>query len=109
MAFRNGRTVAISVGAAATTIQSTEVPHADLGMLVEVKVDIPTYTNAETFTFSLLDREGDVRYSISLLPKAAKSIILPNRIVQRGYKFGMTPSGATGTDISIVIYPTYEG
>ncbi len=109
MAFRDGQKVTVSVGAADTLIQSSYVPSADGGgILVETKVDIPTFTNAETCTFSILDRVGDVRYSISLLPKAVKSIILPNRIIQNGYKYGITPSGATGTAISVVISPTYE-
>jgi len=109
MGFRNGRKVAIAVSAAATTIQSVDVPRGDIGgILVEAKIDIPTYTNAETFTFSILDQEGDTRYSIALLPKAEKSIVLPNRIIQRGYTFGMTPTGVTGDAIVIEISPTYE-
>ena len=108
MPFRDGQKATISILAGDTLIQSVNVPLVDTGVLIEVKVDIPTYANAETFTFSILDRDGDVRYSISLLPKAVKSIILPNRIIQHGYKFGVTPSGATGTAITIGICPTYE-
>lgn len=109
MGFRNGRKVVIAVGAADTTIQSASVPRADVGgVLIEAKIDIPDYTNAETFTFSIVDQEDDTRYSITLLPKDTKSIVLPNRIIQRGYTFGMTPSGVTGDAISIEISPIYE-
>ncbi len=108
MAFRDGQSVTITLTAADTLIQSKAITEADSGMLVEVKVDIPTVANVVTFTFSILDREGDTRYSIATLAKAVKHIILPNRIIQSGYKFGITPSGATGTAISVICYPTYE-
>jgi hypothetical protein len=108
MSFRDGQKVEITVSAIATLIQTASIPIANVGMLVEVKVDIPTVTNTVTFTFSILDKDGDTRYSIALLPKAVKSIILPNRKIQDGYKYGITPSGATGTAITVGIYPTYE-
>ena len=109
MPFRNGRTVVIAISATDTLIQTTEVDRGNVGgVLIEAKIDIPTVANAVTFTFSIIDDEGDTRYSISLLPKAVKSIILPNRIIQRGYSFGITPSGATGTAISVKISPEYE-
>ncbi len=109
MAFRDGRQVDISVGAAVDTIQSEYVPAGDGGgVLIEVNVDIPTVANVVTFTFSILDRDGHTRYSISLLPKAVQSIILPNRIIQHGYKYGITPSAVTGTAMTVSLYPTYE-
>lgn len=108
MSFRDGQKATIPVLAADTLIQSVKVPDVDVGVLIEVKVDIPTCANASTFRFSILDRDGDERYGISLLAKATKPIILPNRIVQRGYKYGITPSIATGTAIDVGIYPTYE-
>lgn len=109
MAFRMGKKIALAYSATETLIQSVLVPHEQVGgVLIEVKIDIPTVTNGVTFTFSILDEEGDVRYSIAALPKAVKSIVLPNRVIQRGYKYGITPSGATGTAVSIVFSPQYE-
>jgi hypothetical protein len=109
MAFRVGRKVAIAVSAATTVIQSANVPREDVeGVLIEIKVDIPTVANGITFTFSIEDEEGDTRYSIAALPKAVKSIVMPNRIIQRGYTYGILVSGASGTAISVVLSPTYE-
>jgi hypothetical protein len=108
MSFLDGQKATVSISAVATTIQSIDVPDGDVGILIEAKVDIPTVANAVTFTFSIEDAEGDTRYSISLLPKAVKTIVLPNRIIQRGYTYSITPSGATGTAIEVDISPTYE-
>jgi len=108
MSFRPGRKTTITIGAAIDTIVSENIPSADGGLLIEVKIVIPTCTNVVTFTFSILDRDGDERYSIALLARATKPIILPNRYVEKGYKYGITSSGVTGTIIAVGIYPTYE-
>jgi hypothetical protein len=109
MAFRNGKKVNIAYLAAGTAVASTDVPREDVeGVLIEAKIDIPTVANGVTFTFSILDEEGDTRYSIAALPKAVKSMVLPNRIIQRGYSYNITASGATGTAITIIVSPTYE-
>jgi hypothetical protein len=74
----------------------------------EIKVVIPTYANAVTFTFSILDKEGHTRYSISGLDKPTQTILLVARLIKPGYTLSMLMSGATGTDITISIYPDYE-
>lgn len=108
MSFRAGQSVTISVSAIVTTIQTANVPQVDRGRLIEAKIVIPNVANQVTFTFSLLDREGHTRYSIAGLSDDAQTILLPARAVHDEYKFGITPSGATGTAIDVGIYPTYE-
>ena len=109
MAFRMGRKVSIAYAAAGTAVAEGTIPREDVeGVLIEVKVDIPTVANGVTFTFSILDEEGDTRYSIAALAKAVKHIVMPNRIIQRGYTYAITASGATGTAITVVLSPTYE-
>lgn len=108
MSFRNGRNVTVSIADDADTIQTTKVAQAEQGLLIEAKIDIPDSTNGVTFTFSILDEDDDTRYSIALLPDNTATILLPNRMIRRGYKFGITPSGVTGNDIDVVIDPTYE-
>jgi len=106
--FRNGRVVTVSVGAADVAIQTTKVPICDEGILVEAKIKIPDTDNNRTFTFSILDQDGDTRYSIAALAENASTLVFPNRIIRQGFSFGMTPSDATGNAISVTIDPTYE-
>lgn len=73
----------------------------------EIKLVIPTVTNAATFTFAILDADGATRYNMSGIEKATTTIILISRLVKPGYSFSVTPSIATGTAITVSIYPDY--
>ena len=109
MAFRNGRKVSIPYLAAGTAVASTLIPYSDVGgKLVEVKVNIPNCANDVTFTFSILDEEGDTTFAVAALARNAATMSFSDRIIQRGYKYAITASGATGTAITVVLSPTYE-
>jgi len=106
--------VTIAVGAAVTTqvlssaLTPSELVGRPLAKIREIKVTIPNYTYTETFTFALIDSQSITRYSISGLAKNASTILLVDRSIGENYKYGVTPSGATGTDISVSIYTDIE-
>jgi len=72
----------------------------------EIKVKIPAVANSVTFTFSIIDEDGDVRYSKGSI--APNSVIIissreEERYITNGYKISILPSGATGTDIDVIV------
>lgn len=106
--FREGQSVTINVLSTDTTTKTGRIPDVDSGFLIELKLVIPNVTNTVTFTFYVLDEQGDERYSLTGIGRNTKSILSPFVYCKRGYSFGILPSGATGTTIDVDMYPVYE-
>jgi len=100
----------VTISDVATGLQSSSAMPAAIRMVKtrEIKVTIPTYASGATCTFSIIDRQGIARYSITGLLKATSNIILVERTLWEGYTFGITPSIALGTAIVVSIYPDCE-
>lgn len=98
----------ISIGAAVATQQTVDLPLGRNKLTSqEIKLVIPDTTNGVTFTFAILDKQGVTRYSIAGLVDNSPHILLVERAIRPGYKYGITPSGVTGNDIVCSIYPDY--
>lgn len=100
----------------ATTATIQQFPNDYYVLGKEIKVKIPTVSNTVTFTFSILDGDGDVRYSKASIAKNSTTIISAyddERFLTNGYVLSILPSGATGTAIDVTVkinaIRTYEG
>lgn len=102
----------IAIGEAVTTRQTVDLPGSFSQRVIDsIKINIPDTTNGVTFKFEVLDPESVARMTEDGLADNSDILIMKdveNIIVKPGYKYGITPSGATGNDITISIYPDYR-
>lgn len=103
-------TFQISYGASDTGRKSITVPGSFTRRLTkEIQVIIPNTANTVTFTIDIYDELGKLRWSYSGLARNADHLLLVERVIESGYTFGITASGAPGSNIIITIRPEYYG